>query len=182
MVDFNATIRSWYFWILSRGPKGGRHECSRGAKAEVAAYCTNPDYLQNPIFSIGCFELMTSKIFATAFKIGKNYFIVANFFCGIQFFAELIVAHKGKIFFAGVFGILEIGVYSFCCHCKRPGVPWTLGLQSIPTRQTNVDQLDSGIAVHSTDKHQQASVSADSGTAVFQRTRPKLIHNSAHGT
>ena len=32
-------------------------------------------------------------------------------------------------FFRGFFFcILEIGVDSFCCHCKKPCVPWTLGL------------------------------------------------------
>ena len=38
---------------------------------------------------------------------------------------------------------------------KDPGVPWTLGLQSILLRHTNVDQLDSGIAVHGTDTNKQ---------------------------
>ena len=54
-------------------------------------------------------------------------------------------------------------------------------------RHTNVDQLDSGIAVHSTDKHQLARVSDDPGRPVLQQQIPnksncKFVYNSTHGT
>ena len=37
---------------------------------------------------------------------------------------------------------MKIGVDSFCCYCKKPCVPWTLGLQSIAQISTN--KHDSG--------------------------------------
>ena len=42
-------------------------------------YHANPKVSQNPNFYIGCFELILSKIFATASKMGKKYFIFAIF-------------------------------------------------------------------------------------------------------
>ena len=48
-----------------------------------------------------------------------------------------------------------------------------------PHRHTNVD---SRIAVYSTNKHQQATVLDDSSVQVFQQTTFKFVHNSAHGT
>ena len=109
---------------------------------------TNPNCLLNPNFCVGCFGLIISKNFVTASKIGGNYFIFAAEFS----FAKLFLAHKRKKI-AVFFCILRIGAYAFCCHCKNQVY---LGLwDCIPFlhRHTNVDQLDSGIAVHGTDKH-----------------------------
>ena len=44
-----------------------------------------------------------------------------------------------------------------------------------------MDQLNSGIAVHSTDKHQQAGVSDASTLPVFNEPVPNFVHNSAPG-
>ena len=48
-------------------------------------YRANPKDSRNPKFCVGCFELIISKIFAMASKMGKNYFIFAIFFCGTHF-------------------------------------------------------------------------------------------------
>ena len=44
-----------------------------------------------------------------------------------------------------------------------------------------MDQLNSGIAVHSTDEHQQASVLDASALPVFNEPVPNFVHNSAPG-
>ena len=51
------------------------------------------DPQRNPNFGVGCFELIINKKFATASKMGKNYFTFANCFCGTHF----DVRHDAKI-------------------------------------------------------------------------------------
>ena len=50
----------------------------------------NPDVLRNPNFCVGCFEFYLHNIFATAPKIGENYFIFSIFFTRFSF-AELVL-------------------------------------------------------------------------------------------
>ena len=56
-----------------------------GGKRSIASRDTNPHFLRNPIFCVGCFEFCLRKNFATAPEMGKNYFVFATAFCGIQF-------------------------------------------------------------------------------------------------
>ena len=61
---------------------------------------------------------------------------------------------------------------------KELGYPRFWNCSPFLHRHTNVDQLDSGIAVHSTGKHQQARVSDDSGLPGVQQTSCKFVHKS----
>ena len=49
------------------------------------AYRPNSKDSRNPNFCVGCFELIISKVFATASKMGKKYFIFAIFFAEPSF-------------------------------------------------------------------------------------------------
>ena len=125
-------------------------------------YRANPKVSWNPNFCVGCFELIISKNFAAASKMGKNgqnFFL--RFFCGTHFCVGCWAPKKNLRFF---FCVLGIGVDSFCCYCKKLCVPWTLGLQSILT-QAYKCPLQS-IAQISTNKH-------GSGLPVFQQTSSK---------
>ena len=82
------------------------------------------------IFCVGCFELIISKNSAAASKMGKNYFFFAIFLRN-PFLRRVL---DQNFFLRFSFCVLGIGVDSFCCYCKKPCVPWTLGLQSIPTQ------------------------------------------------
>ena len=121
-------------------------------------YRANSKVSRNPNFCVGCFELIISKNFAAASKMGKNWqkkIFLVIFFCGTHF---CIGCWTKNYFFCGFFFcVLGIGVDSFCCYCKKACIPWTLGLQSIAQISTN--------------KH-------GSGRPVFQQTSSKLVHNS----
>ena len=135
----------------------------------------------NPNFCVGCFELYLRKIFATQPKKAKKYFTFCGFFfCRMQFCLT-----QSKTFFIVPF-ILRLvsfcffwggggnGSFIFVPLKKGPEVPWTPGswdCSPLLHRHTNVDQLDSGIKVHSTDKHQQANVSDDLGLPVFSKNQ-----------
>ena len=97
----------------------------------LQTYRANPKVSRNPNFCVGCFELILSKNSAAASKMGKNgqkLFFLCNFLLRNPFLRWVL--DQKLIFFC----ILGIGVDSYCCYCKKPCVPWTLGLQSIPTQ------------------------------------------------
>ena len=115
---------------------------------KMGGYRTNPKDSRNPNFCVGCFELIISENFATASKMGKNILF-------LRFWLIHFVATARDRAYLGLWD---------CSPFLH--------------RHANVDQLDSGIAVHSTDKHQQEQFrSTKFSTSQFQ-----LIHNSAHGT
>ena len=119
----------------------------------VGRYRANRRDLQNPNFCAGCFELIISKIFATASKMGKkNLFL--RFFLQDPFLRRAL--HQKKIAF--FFAFWGLGLIHFATAVAARDRAY-LGLwdgSPFLHRHTNVDQLDSEIAVHSTDKHQQA--------------------------
>ena len=58
-------------------------------------YRANPNYLRNPNFCVGCFELIICKVFATAPKKGGGiilFYLCFFFFVGFSF-AESLMAH-----------------------------------------------------------------------------------------
>ena len=166
-----------YVQFLIERSKQGRHIGEDGRAASQSAgrlsnwttsrpadYPANPKVSRNPNFCVGCFELRISKSFAAASKMGKNGQKL-NF--SAIFFRGILRRALRQTKFCIVFCALGIGVDSFCCYCKRLYVPcccyckrlyvpWTLGLHPFLHGHINVDQLGSGIAVHSTDKYQQA--------------------------
>ena len=84
----------------------------------TAMYRADSKVSRNPNFCVGCSELIISKNFAAASKMGKNgqkkIFAI--------FFAEG-VGPKMNLFCGFFFAFWD----SFCCYCKKPCVPWTLG-------------------------------------------------------
>ena len=133
-------------------------------------YRADPKASRNPNFCVGCFELIISKIFAAASKIGKNgQKKILRFFWRNPFLRGVL--DQKLIFLRFFFCVLGIGVDSFCCYCKKPctldseiavhsytgiqmSISWTLGLQSIAQISTN--------------KH-------GSGLPVFQQTSSKHV-------
>ena len=75
--------------LLSKNPFSTHHACTQNRHS---GYRTNPKDSRNPNFRVGCFELIMSKIVATASKMGKRYFIFAIFLCG----THICVGHDAK--------------------------------------------------------------------------------------
>ena len=70
---------------------------------------------------------------------------------------------KKKYFLAVFLAFWGLGFAHFVVTTKDQAYLGLWDCSPFLHMHTNVDQLDSGIAVHSTDMHQQASVSANSG-------------------
>ena len=108
--------------------------------ARQLSYRANINVLRNMNLCGGCFEFYLRKIFATAPKIGKNYFIFAILFLQHSVLWSCLGHTESKVFvFLRIFlrlASLSSGVmfHSFWCHCKGPGIGGTLGLQFIPTQ------------------------------------------------
>ena len=125
-------------------------------RVQFIVYRANSKVSRNPNFCVGCFELIMSKNFAAASKMGKNgqkkKFL--RFFLRNPFLRRVLDQNLFFLRFFFAFG--GLGLIPFVATTRNRAY---LGLwDCIPFlhRHTNVDQLDSGIAVHSTDKHQQA--------------------------
>ena len=58
--------------------------------------------------------------------MGKKYFSLRFFLRNL--FLRRVLDQK-LVFFPVFFCVLGIGVDSFWCYCKKPCIPWTLGLQ-----------------------------------------------------
>ena len=70
----NLILINTEYW--ERAGQGGniKHTTKRGC---IRKYRVNPKYSRNPNFCVACFELIISKIFATASKMDKKYFVFA---------------------------------------------------------------------------------------------------------
>ena len=135
-------------------PKVEPHSASllRDASTRYRAY---PKVSRNPNFCVGCFGLIISKnSAAAASKMGKNgqkQFFLCDFFCGTDFCAGCWT----KIFLR-FFAFWGLGLIHFVATARNRAYIGLWDCSPFLHRHTNVNQLDSGVAVHSTDKHQQA--------------------------
>ena len=122
---------------------------------------------------VGCFEFYLRKTFATASNIGKKYFIFDLHSC--FWLTEKKNQQFGLFFcvwppFVGVLCFIHFGAIE-----KDLGYLRLWDCSPFLHRHANVDQLDSGTAVHSADKHQQARVLDDLSTRLW------LIHLRSRG-
>ena len=102
--------------------------------------------------------------------MGKNYFFFAIFLRNP--FLRRVLDQK-LIFFAGFFFVFwGLGLIHFVATARNCAYLGLWDCSPFLHRHTNVDQLDSGIAVHSTDKHQQAWFRSTSVSEPALGTRP----------
>ena len=123
----------------------------RGEVGSQFGYRTNPKDSRKPNFCIGCFELIISKIFATASKMGKKYLIFLRFFLRNPFLRRAL--RQKLFFFAFVFAFWGLVLIHFVATARDRAYLGLWDCSPFLHRHKNVDQLDSGIAVHGTDKH-----------------------------
>ena len=136
----------------------------------------SPNVLRNPNVCVGCFEFYLRQIFETEPTIGKNYLILAIFFsvefsfCGAVFGTLSQFFLFFPSFFASAsFFSLGVMVHSFWCHCKGPGVPWTLGLQSYTGIQMWIfdhlgpNHIHIAVSVQNTPPHQKRTPGLGTG-------------------
>ena len=105
-----------------------------------------------------------------------------EFFCEMQFCRAVFLVDRVKRFFILQFFLCLASFWVDVCCIHFGATEKDLGhlglydCSPFPHKHTNADQLDSGIAVHSTDKHQRARVSDDSGLLV----KSSIIVHMAH--
>ena len=124
--------------------------------SSLMAYRADSKISRNPNFCVGCFELIISKKFAAASKMSKNgqklFFL--RFFLRNPFLRRVL--DQKLIFLRFFFAFWGLGLIHFVATARNHAYLGLWDCSPFLHRHTNIHQLDSGIAVHSTDKHQQA--------------------------
>ena len=123
----------------------------------------NPNYLRNPNFCVRCFEVIISKICNSIQNRGKLFYF-CDFFSAEFSFAEFFWRTKAKFILLPLQKTrctLDFGIAVHSYIGIQMWINWTLGSHSI---------------AH-TDKHQQASVSANSGLPVLLQLALHQLHS-----